>query len=128
MAIQLLESSFITCLTHCNIHKWSPDNSGSLDDIFPAAVGLNSLGRNIQSVTLSVSLGRIIFLISHQIVTLRASHCLTGLHCFFNIMLETVNGSISLILIEVTRVKRKFANLMLFLILLPCLCIKLFSF
>lgn len=52
---------------------------------------------------------------SHQVVTFRELHCLTGLHCIFNIILESLKRSISLILIEVTRVKAKFTNLSHFL-------------
>ena len=74
--------------------------------VFPAVVGLSSPGSNTQSVTLSV----------------------TGMHCIFNIMLWTIKGNISLILIGVTRVKAKFTELMLFLILFLCLYSKPFNF
>lgn len=107
MVIQLLESSFIKYLTHCGIHKWSTNNSGSLDDIFPAVVGLNSPGIDTQNITLSVSL---------------------GLHYIFHITLETVKRSISPVLIGVTMVKARFTKLMLFLILFPCLYMKPLNF
>lgn len=106
MAEWLLESSSVACLTHCDIHECSTNNSGSLDGIFPAHVVLDSPGSNTLSITLSV----------------------TGLQCIFDIMLQAIKGTISLILIGVTRVKAKFTELVLFLILFPCLCIKPFNF
>jgi len=68
MVTQIPENSFIACLAHCDVHKWSTDKSGSLDDIFPVVIGLNSPGSDTQSVTLSVSLGCIAFSVSRRVV------------------------------------------------------------
>lgn len=85
--------------------------------LFLDVVGLNSPGSNTQSIILSVPLSCIIFSIWCQVVTFRALHCQPNWVALHFQCQRSVKGSISLILIGVTRVKAKIAELMLFLIL-----------